>query len=222
MHRLHRQQPEQDAISLVPRHGSLCRNRCRRRRLQKRRRKQAQARRNALDRQRRQRHHRAALRHSEQPLRRLLGATRNRRMTEISQICRAPTRPCGNVLKSWNASLAGTAASLLRVTGCRSRGPSPGQGASAANRADRAAGRPGTRARPCAGPTRRTMSRIIIRRTVRAAARRCRLRTGMKAMSQDRSSTCRSRAPLRPRNTALTVAFAVIAARQHGRRFPQA
>ena len=43
-----------------------------------------------LDRQRRQRHHRAALRHSEQPLRRLLGATRNRRMTEISQICRAP------------------------------------------------------------------------------------------------------------------------------------
>ena len=81
---------------------------------------------------------------------------------------------------------------------------------------------PGTRARPCAGPTGRTMSRIIIRRTVRAAARRCRLRTGMEALSQDRSSTCRSRAPSRPRNTALTVAFAVIAARRHGRRFPKA
>ena len=155
---------------------------------------------------------------------RLCGSNSNKR-TSSSPVCKPRTRPCGNVLKSWSGSLAGTAgtaASLLRATGCRSRGRSPGQGASAANRAGRAAGSPGTRARPCAGPTGRTMSRIIIRRTVRAAARRCRPRTGMEAMSQDRSSTCRSRAPSRPRNTALTVAFAVIAARRHGRRFPQA
>ena len=73
-----------------PRQGTVRRLGCRRGRMQADRRT-PQARRHALDRGRRQRHHRPAMLPAQRALRRFLGATsRKRRLRGISQICRAP------------------------------------------------------------------------------------------------------------------------------------
>ena len=66
--------------------GTVCLNRRRRGRLQVRHRQPTQARRHALDRRRRQRHHRLAMCPPEQPLRRLLGAAGFEILTSHPQI----------------------------------------------------------------------------------------------------------------------------------------
>ena len=85
VHPLCVREPTPDALSAVPRQGLVHLLGRRRGRMQADRRP-AQARRHALDRRRRQRHHRPALLHPQRTLRGLLGTTsRKRRLTLISQ-----------------------------------------------------------------------------------------------------------------------------------------
>ena len=60
--------------------------------LQEHRRRTPQARRHALDRRRRQRHHRPALRRREQPLRRLLGTSRLRKIMSLTNAAYTPRK----------------------------------------------------------------------------------------------------------------------------------
>ena len=102
VHPLCVRQPPPDALSAVPRQRTMRRLGRRRGRMQADRRT-AQARRNALDRARRQRHHRPAMLPAQRALRRFLGATsRKSRLRGTSQICRAPmgSRTVGGFLGS--------------------------------------------------------------------------------------------------------------------------
>ena len=85
--RLHHPQPPPNALSAVPREGAVRVDGRRRGRMQAHRRRPTQACRDALDRGRRQRHHRLAVLQAQRPLRGFLGATcRKRRLSAVSQI----------------------------------------------------------------------------------------------------------------------------------------
>ena len=86
LHRLPDSQPPPDALSAVPHDGLVRVFGGRRGRVQAHNRRQAQTRRHALERGRRQRHHRPAMLQAQRALRELLGATRRERVMVISQI----------------------------------------------------------------------------------------------------------------------------------------
>ena len=183
-------QPPPDALSAVLRRGPVRLFGRGRGRLQAGRRRTVEARRHALDRRRRQRHHRPALLPAQWPLRRLLGATsRQSRLTVLTNLtCTLPD--------------------AARLDG-RERGP-PGAGATGAGGARRPRRAPGLHAgravRPGldaaepppgasrAGPRRRPpLSPDALR--VRARARRAPLRA-LRAPAGAAGRRCRAEAPV--------------------------